>query len=59
MKKPDEYRGFYWAPDYSFCGFAPNAKIEKTAKQWVSNEKIKVGERLAYIKGKTSFEKDV
>ena len=32
MKKPNDYRGFYWAPDYSFCGFASNTNIEKTAK---------------------------
>lgn len=26
------------------------------AKQWHKNEKLKLGERLAYIKGKTQYE---
>lgn len=30
MKRPDEYRSFYWTNDLSFCGFATVQRQEKT-----------------------------
>ncbi len=34
LKRPQEFRAFYWSPDYSFCGFATEESIKKSAKQW-------------------------
>jgi hypothetical protein len=39
IKKPEELRGFYWAPDYSFCGFAANTNIDQTFKSWQKIDK--------------------
>lgn len=30
MKRPTEYRSFYWTNDLSFCGFATIDRQEKT-----------------------------
>lgn len=34
------YKIFYWAPDYSFCGFATNNEVSKTAKVWMKNKNL-------------------
>ena len=31
----NNYKIFYWAPDYSFCGFATNKEVRQTAKKWL------------------------
>jgi hypothetical protein len=37
---------FYWAPDYSFCGFATSNQVESTAQKWLRDRrKLGVGER--------------
>ena len=39
--KDDNYKVFYWAPDYSFCGFATSGEVKATAKKWLEqNRKV-------------------
>jgi hypothetical protein len=37
---PNNYKIFYWAPDYSFCGFATTNKIKQTALRWQKHPKL-------------------
>ncbi len=40
------YKVFYWAPDYSFCGFATPSQVESTAHKWLKDRnKLGVSER--------------
>eukprot|EP00350_Pseudokeronopsis_sp_OXSARD2_P010105 CAMPEP_0170554612 /NCGR_PEP_ID=MMETSP0211-20121228/12489_1 /TAXON_ID=311385 /ORGANISM="Pseudokeronopsis sp., Strain OXSARD2" /LENGTH=70 /DNA_ID=CAMNT_0010863837 /DNA_START=918 /DNA_END=1130 /DNA_ORIENTATION=- len=39
------YKMFYWAPDYSFCGFATSEQVKSTAKKWMVDKKLKMNER--------------
>lgn len=39
------YKMFYWAPDYSYCGFATSGEVKETAKKWLKNRKAKLNDR--------------
>eukprot|EP00347_Sterkiella_histriomuscorum_P018866 403343872 len=39
------YKMFYWAPDYSFCGFATQEQVKQTAKKWMKDKRLNLGER--------------
>ena len=39
------YKVFYWAPDYSFCGFATSDEVSQTAKKWMKDKSLKIGDR--------------
>ena len=34
------YKMFYWAPDYSFCGFASSEQVEQTASKWLKDKRL-------------------
>lgn len=40
---------FYWSPDLSFCAFATEQQIRKTAQLWRKNRRIDSGQRMNYI----------
>jgi len=44
-----KYKVFYWAPDYSFCGFATSGQVENTAKKWLRDKKLRISERAGGI----------
>ncbi|CDW85717.1 UNKNOWN [Stylonychia lemnae] len=39
------YKVFYWAPDYSFCGFATSEQVRSTASKWMKDKKLGISER--------------
>jgi hypothetical protein len=39
------YKVFYWAPDYSFCGFATSEQVKSTASKWMKDKKLGISER--------------
>lgn len=39
------FKVFYWAPDYSFCGFAPSDQVRQTGMMWMKDKKLKLGAR--------------
>ena len=45
----DGWKTFYWSPDLSFCAFATDQQIRKTAQLWRMNRKINSGQRMDYI----------
>lgn len=40
---------FYWSPDLSFCAFATEQQIRKTAQLWRKNKRIDSGQRMDYV----------
>ena len=42
----NNYKVFYWAPDYSFCGFATSDQVQSTAKKWMKDKRLKMTERM-------------
>jgi len=52
MKKPGEFRAFYWSPDYSFCGFATENSIKKSVGEWHKRETHVAGVRINYLAGR-------
>lgn len=40
---------FYWSPDMSFCAFATEKQIKKTAQLWRKNRRIDSGQRMDYV----------
>ncbi|CAI2367317.1 unnamed protein product [Moneuplotes crassus] len=46
MKVPEMYKSFYWSPDYSYCGFATDGNIRKTAQKWHKAPNLSFNKRL-------------
>jgi hypothetical protein len=40
-----KFKHFYWAPDYSFCGFATSSHVAKTGNRWLRDKKMKLTDR--------------
>lgn len=46
LKKPEQFREFYWAPDLSFCGFATSGTLVKRQESQHQHQQQKSRENL-------------